>query len=294
MALTSEQKEKVRELRLNNFGYKTIADELNVKRDQVRDYCRQHNLDGERASREQRIACANCGKLTTMNNLNAKFCSDKCRRKYNGKHRGNKQECKQCSKTFYEYKKRLFCSLECRRSYETENKKSRPEYIPKPKQIKTCINCNKEYETHQTESKYCSYECRYESSYRYMVERKPTYNIKCKECGKWFSTTNKGKKYCSVTCSDRFEYRKKETIRRERIKQNGRIDWDISIERLIHRDKGICYLCGEQVKTNLDPNHDYYPSIEHVIPVAKGGTHTWDNVKLAHRKCNYLKSDKFI
>ncbi|WP_210434349.1 HNH endonuclease [Virgibacillus sp. SK37] len=39
---------------------------------------------------------------------------------------------------------------------------------------------------------------------------------------------------------------------------------------------------------------DDYPSIEHVIPISKGGTHTWDNVKLAHRKCNNLKSDKVI
>ncbi|WP_153301198.1 HNH endonuclease [Priestia flexa] len=78
------------------------------------------------------------------------------------------------------------------------------------------------------------------------------------------------------------------------MKQNGKIDWDISIERLMKRDKGICYLCNESVDIKLDPNHDYYPSIEHVIPVAKGGTHSWDNVKLAHRKCNYLKSDEVI
>ncbi|MFC9724785.1 HNH endonuclease [Bacillus cereus] len=44
----------------------------------------------------------------------------------------------------------------------------------------------------------------------------------------------------------------------------------------------------------MDPNHDYYPSIEHIIPVSKGGTHTWDNVKLDHRKCNYLKSNEMI
>lgn len=35
-----------------------------------------------------------------------------------------------------------------------------------------------------------------------------------------------------------------------------------------------------------------YPSIDHIIPVSHGGTHTWDNVELAHRYCNGVKSDK--
>lgn len=36
---------------------------------------------------------------------------------------------------------------------------------------------------------------------------------------------------------------------------------------------------------------DWYPSVDHVQPIAHGGTDTWDNVRLAHRRCNYLKSD---
>ena len=35
-----------------------------------------------------------------------------------------------------------------------------------------------------------------------------------------------------------------------------------------------------------------YPSVEHIIPVSKGGTHTWDNVRLAHHYCNAIKNDK--
>lgn len=32
----------------------------------------------------------------------------------------------------------------------------------------------------------------------------------------------------------------------------------------------------------------------HVLPVVKGGTHTWDNVQLAHRGCNSSKDDNPI
>ena len=31
-----------------------------------------------------------------------------------------------------------------------------------------------------------------------------------------------------------------------------------------------------------------------MFPKSKGGTHTWDNVRLAHRHCNAVKGDKLI
>lgn len=72
-----------------------------------------------------------------------------------------------------------------------------------------------------------------------------------------------------------------------------------SLQKLYKRDNGICYLCGG--KCNLDDYiilngnvvcGDYYPSIEHVIPISKGGTDDWNNIRLAHRICNTLKGNK--
>jgi len=57
---------------------------------------------------------------------------------------------------------------------------------------------------------------------------------------------------------------------------------------------GHWYICNHKVIKSKDTNHDLYPSIEHVIPIAKGGKHTWDNVKLAHRKCNMEKGIELI
>jgi 5-methylcytosine-specific restriction endonuclease McrA len=53
-------------------------------------------------------------------------------------------------------------------------------------------------------------------------------------------------------------------------------------------------LCGGQCSWDdvVDGNAgDSYPSIDHVRPLSKGGTHEWNNVKLAHRKCNWEKRD---
>jgi 5-methylcytosine-specific restriction endonuclease McrA len=37
---------------------------------------------------------------------------------------------------------------------------------------------------------------------------------------------------------------------------------------------------------------DSYPSIDHVRPISKGGSHTWDNVMLAHKGCNSKKGNR--
>lgn len=34
-----------------------------------------------------------------------------------------------------------------------------------------------------------------------------------------------------------------------------------------------------------------YPSIDHIIPISKGGAHTWENVQVAHFECNPNKRD---
>ena len=74
---------------------------------------------------------------------------------------------------------------------------------------------------------------------------------------------------------------------------------DITLEALFRRDKGVCHICGgqcdwEDMRYNADGYKiagDMYPSIDHVMPVSKGGLHAWSNVRLAHRYCNTIKCD---
>jgi 5-methylcytosine-specific restriction endonuclease McrA len=77
------------------------------------------------------------------------------------------------------------------------------------------------------------------------------------------------------------------------------VDKGITLEKLFRRDRGQCYICGGicdwndfSIKDNAFIAGQTYPSIDHVKPLAKGGEHSWDNVKLAHFVCNSLKSDK--
>lgn len=88
-------------------------------------------------------------------------------------------------------------------------------------------------------------------------------------------------------------------VRNARMFKNGQVDSSISLTKLAKRDDNKCYICGLPIDWN-----DYttlgkkkkigskYPSIDHVIPISKGGTHTWDNVKLTHISCNCRKKNK--
>lgn len=92
--------------------------------------------------------------------------------------------------------------------------------------------------------------------------------------------------------------RRKETKRR--IKYFASTDKDITLQSLFERDNGICYLCGKacdwgdfQKVNGTFIVGGSYPTIEHVKPLCKGGTHTWDNVKLACHACNSKKGVKY-
>lgn len=116
----------------------------------------------------------------------------------------------------------------------------------------------------------------------------------CPVCGKY---TNR-KIYCSGVCAYKAQSRNNEAKRRMRLKTQM-VDKDITLEKLYKRDNGICWLCGLVCDWN-DCTHDgntfitgnFYPSIDHVIPLSKGGLHAWTNIKLAHRHCNTIKRDK--
>jgi 5-methylcytosine-specific restriction endonuclease McrA len=58
---------------------------------------------------------------------------------------------------------------------------------------------------------------------------------------------------------------------------------------LVIRDGEDCWLCGQRLDFDAPPNDNYYPSIDHVICRARGGTDEMSNLRLAHRVCNSRK-----
>ena len=64
-------------------------------------------------------------------------------------------------------------------------------------------------------------------------------------------------------------------------------------KKIIFATQTICGICGQPVDFGMKYPHPLSPSVDHIIPVNKGGHPSdIDNLQLAHLKCNRDKWDK--
>jgi 5-methylcytosine-specific restriction endonuclease McrA len=73
-----------------------------------------------------------------------------------------------------------------------------------------------------------------------------------------------------------------------------RANYDRNKKRIL-ATQDICGICGKPVDKSIKVPNPMAPTIDHIIPVAKGG-HPSDieNLQLAHWTCNRQKSDKIF
>jgi 5-methylcytosine-specific restriction endonuclease McrA len=103
----------------------------------------------------------------------------------------------------------------------------------------------------------------------------------CRQCDAWFLDYPEGKArrvspYCSRRCRRRAQ---RHSRSRFLIRDKAR-------QALYKRDQWVCQLCFTAVDPDLDIMDNWAASLDHIIPQSKGGTHTPDNLRLAHRWCN--------
>jgi 5-methylcytosine-specific restriction endonuclease McrA len=63
---------------------------------------------------------------------------------------------------------------------------------------------------------------------------------------------------------------------------------------IYERHNWICIICGDEIDPTLKFPHLEAATLEHIIPLCRGGTHTIDNVGPAHASCNFIKGDKLL
>ena len=60
------------------------------------------------------------------------------------------------------------------------------------------------------------------------------------------------------------------------------------------RDGWVCQICGKPVNPDEKYPSSVSPSIDHIVPLSRGGSHTFENVQLTHLKCNKQKFTKTL
>lgn len=109
---------------------------------------------------------------------------------------------------------------------------------------------------------------------------------------------------CSVDCleiarqnssidSRNKKYIRQISLRFEKYNSSAEIDSSVTQDAIYERDKGICYLCGNLTfKEYENRPANQRATLDHIIPVSKGGNHSFDNVKIACWRCNSIKGNR--
>jgi hypothetical protein len=132
----------------------------------------------------------------------------------------------------------------------------------------------------------------------YQSKSKPDgYTDYCKECTKARSTAHRQnnpemyKEYRQETKPWQSENQKALIQKRKAIiRGNGTSIADkVLFSDVVARDKWVCKICGKPVDKSLAYPDPFSPSLDHVVPVSKGGSHTLGNLQLTHLRCNLKK-----
>jgi hypothetical protein len=208
----------------------------------------------------QRISkCKWCGLefLSARTGAPKIWCSSKCA------HLGNKQkrggtifgDCKICGSQFLYGKKKSFCSPECSK-------------------IGGQIRAREHY--HLTAA---------------LIEKPLT---RIKTCG-WCNTDMEvpfsytGTKAYHTHC--RTQALRRRNKKKSNKRQNAKTGAQIRFDEVVERDSGVCHICGNDVNLSLPRTSRMGATLDHVVPISKGGLDSLENVRLAHWICNIRKSD---
>lgn len=83
--------------------------------------------------------------------------------------------------------------------------------------------------------------------------------------------------------------RQKQRAKTKRLQRSG--GDPITVQAVCERDGWICHLCSDPIPEKASEGWANDPTIDHLIPVSKGGLHRWNNVKAAHHHCNSERRD---
>lgn len=228
--------------------------------------------------------CNHCGDLIQHYPGNQrKYCSKACAAAAR-KRRVPPQPCQSCRMLFTpKYDAQRFCSQRCNATCGARQKRTSGRY---PAKIEVrCEQCGTikvlppSQVKHQngTQRKYCSRRCQGLARRGGMPGYQQSYYVANRE--KIMAKVVRWRKEHPEAVAELAARRRAQKTTTELEK--------IHLAAIYDRDRGICHLCCLPV-ARADA------TLDHVIPLSKGGSHTFENVKLAHAVCNSRKGAKLL
>ena len=200
-----------------------------------------------------------------------------------------------------------FCSTHYASAHNAQHGRKRTLYT------KSCCHCQGAFTTTTRGTLFCSLGCAQRSRNGWSTgldmviyqpppkAPKPVPHIKttnrltcgiCRVCGSSFVSF-----HTDVTCSKECYAAKKREARhvakqrRRALKKEAYVA-PVYRKRVFEADGYRCHICNKMTKKTAVVPHPMAPTIDHLVPLAKGGTHEPINCRTAHFMCNAIKGDR--
>ena len=90
---------------------------------------------------------------------------------------------------------------------------------------------------------------------------------------------------------ERRDYNLRMGNHRKRARYYGVPYEPVDKRRVFERDGWRCHICWRKTNSRLKKSWaQWYPTLDHIVPLSLGGPHTYANVACACFECNTLKS----
>lgn len=128
-----------------------------------------------------------------------------------------------------------------------------------------------------------------ETAARVKATRRGGYSFACERCGKVCERSGHSgpmAKWCSNKCAVGASWTRRHMRERDAFVE------DVPPYLVFERDGFVCQLCGEQLDMLAKVPELLAPTIDHVVPLSRGGKHEMSNAQSAHYSCNARKGDR--
>lgn len=240
--------------------------------------------------------CKGCG-VRFVPSAGQTYCSQPC---VDGAKARPTRQCAVCERTYKPkaVDRTTCCSRECGLVYVQQVRRERfaavRDALPPPQTevwCRDCGHCGAAFVTRAEQQPYCSW-CR-------------RYRPKCCICSVAYrgGSRSRWERTCSAECQAANEARKAANAKRSkraaqsrrRAKIRGLRHESVDPIAVFERDGWRCQICSCRTPARLRGTRKAdAPELDHRVPLAKGGTHTLDNLQTACRACNQEKSDRLV
>jgi hypothetical protein len=245
--------------------------------------------------------CPTCGIEFKPTLPKHRFCTRACGIKYRNQVgiQGVVCNCKRCGKEFHPkaHDRTTFCSRECAYSYlDQHGHYGEPREAQRRvtaraiadgmlhclKRWRECKACGCRFYSRTATGQYCSDLC-CPSTYVVVPVK-----LVCMDCGKEWERTGRGShakrcKRCNKRRAKNLYGNGKHSVRAKLL---GVAYETVHASVVFKRDRWKCGICGKKTSKSKQVPHKRAPTLDHIIPMSKGGGHLYSNVQCACFECN--------